>query len=246
MNFKTKLWLPFLMTLAFYGFMGSVYSDMLPTDQTWQASHPELQWGMALANFRAFKKTKATYSVNPMEARPLDYLLMDFHEVHKNDPFRQPFFSAQTSPGDTMTYVFYRGKLCMTAEPILLFEIEDVQNSLKAKYPLLASTEQDTPYDISDSNGPIKTTFFYDIYAETASTLICLVQVNGYYEDDVFSSVGNDLLALTKGDLRAAYLVHLPKNYLTGGNAYKDWLFIRKNLRVWANSQDKLKCAIEN
>ena len=47
-------------------------------------------WGSRLGDFRASKRSKTTYSVEKLNARALDYLLMNFHEVDKYDPARAP------------------------------------------------------------------------------------------------------------------------------------------------------------
>jgi hypothetical protein len=76
-------------------------------------------WGLSLSDFRASKRSKPTYTVDQMNARALDCLFMDFHEVNKNDPARCPKFSAQTFPGSKSIYFFMMINYSLLLPPLL-------------------------------------------------------------------------------------------------------------------------------
>jgi len=247
MGLKNRKCLSWVVVLAFCATAGSGQSATHPADKTWRESHPDIDWGMSLSGFRALTKAKVTFSVVPMEARALDYLLMGFHEVDKDDSARLPEFSAQTAPDDQTTYVFYGGQFCLAAEPIVFNDLQDVKKILKTQYPLLKSDVHGTREDFSDSFGKIRSFLHCDAYAESPSTVVCLVRVTGYYEDELYYDKGYSLYTLTTGELKAAYLVHLSRKFWEDETAYRDWLANRKNPSgAPMDWLARLKCAVEN
>jgi hypothetical protein len=250
MGLKTKNRLGRFLMLTIFCFTSPCLGKTLSGNETWQESHPEIHWGMSLADFRELKKSKVTFSIDPMEARSLDYLLMDFHEVDKDDPARQPFISVQTVQGDMTTYIFYCKKLYMTVSAVPLEKIAHVEDVVKADDKFLKSDTHQTKYDFSDGYGAFRTYYFYDLYAESHSTLVCLVDVNGLYEDpSYYGNKSYGIMELIGGNLKAAYLVYLSENDMSDENAYRDWLKNSKNasaLGVQKTWLEKLKSSIEN
>lgn len=244
MRFKKGLVLTGVLALA--AWVGAAYGAPPLVIPTWAESHPDLTWGMSLADFRALKGSKITFSVPTMEARAMDYFLMDYHEINKEDPARQPFFSVQAIPGDPTFYFFYRDKLRMIADTVPLKNFQDTEDRLKTQYHLLKYTLYESPNDFSDSNGSFRTFFHVSLYNESPTTQLALIKVTGYYENELYYFTGYSLYKLTTGAFKAAYLVHLEKGYLDGDNAYTDWLANRKNPPKTKTWLEQYKSAIEN
>ncbi len=246
MRLNGKNHLPWMTFLFFCVWTVPALSAGLPTIPTWAESHPDLTWAMPLADFRALKGSKVTFSVPPMEARAMDYLFMNYHEIDKEDPARQPFFSVQAVQDDPTFYFFYRDKLRMVAEPVPLKDFQDTEKKLKTQYHLLKYTLYESPNDFSDPNGSFRTFFHVSLYNESPTTQLALVEVTGYYENELYYFTGYELYRLTTGAFKAAYLVHLDKDYLDGDNAYTDWLANRKNPPKEKTWLELYKSAIEN
>ncbi len=205
------------------------------------AGSPDTEWNTTLPQFRALKHSKVTFYVDPMEARLLDYLLMDCHEVNKDDPARFPGFSAQIAEGDPKTYVFYRGNLCLEATELTLKELEGARRDLRSKYGPPKKEYHCIGDDFSDSYGMIRGFYHFEAYNESSSTLVELVRLTGYYENQLYYDRSYDTIASSMGELMKVFVIHISKSYLQRDNAYSDWLEDKKNLAIPGTQMDYLQ-----
>jgi hypothetical protein len=240
MVFDRKVWLSGVLVLvisaaAQLGFGGGT------SGMYWVESFQGLEWNMPLSQFRALKNSKVAFDVDPMEARVLDYLLMDSHEVEKDDPARFPGFSAQINEGIPATYVFYRGNLCLEAAELTLGELEGARLNLRSMYGSPKKEFRCIGDDFSDSYGKIRTFYHFEAYDESPATLVELVRVTGYYENQLYYDRSYDMIASSMGELMKVYLIRLSKNYLQGDNAYRDWLADKKNPPALGTKMDYLQ-----
>lgn len=247
---KKNMLLPWVMAMAFYGpaLVGWCETSS-PTPQSTQGVSPNFEWSMPLSRFRALKNSKVTFYVDPMEARVMDYLLTDFHEVDKDDPARFPGLSAQLPVNDPATYVFYRGILCLEATELTLAEMEGTRRQLRSKYGPPKKEFHSIGEDFSDSYGKIRTFYHFEAYDESPATLVYLVRVTGYYEDQLYYGRSYDMFASGMGELMKVYIIRVSKSYLQGDNAYSDWLVDKKNPALAGNHLDyfqNLKRSIEH
>ncbi len=205
-------------------------------------------WGTALNDFKASRDSTLTYSVEGMEAWALDFLLMDFHHVDKDDPCRAPKLSAQLIPGDDSVYAFYGGKFCAASVPLDPGNLSKTQQSLKAAHPFLNSLEDAAIHTFFDSYGYKSVFFHYYGYLLNPSTRVYLVKVKSFYEDPAYyGDRGWDTVQSGEGYLEKAFLVYISDDYLKGENAYTDWLENRKNPPApKLDYLQTLKCGIEH
>jgi hypothetical protein len=250
MKQKMKGMLAGIMVLFFYGSTLTVFCETSSPVEPILGENPQgMEWGMSLSQFKTAAKSILTYSVDPMEARAMDYLLMDSHAVGKDDPARFPGFASRIPDGGQTIYVFYRGSLCLTAEPIPLMGLQGEQRLLESKYKRLKSELRPAGEDFYDSYGAIRTFYRFETFAESPDTLICLVKVSGYYENQLYYDKGYDIIASGFGELMKSYLIRLSADYLKGVNAYTDWLGDKKTSQTPGNKTDfllSLKCSIEH
>ncbi len=195
----------------------------VPTPSPWP-------WGTALSEFRTVQKSRGTFTIEPLHARALDYLLMEFHEVGRNDPSRAPKFSVQVAPGDPALYVFYGGKLCAVSKPVKLPDFGNVRKALESKLTPSPRIQYADPRGFEGDHGSMRVFFHYTPFSPNPGTSLYLVEVTGYYDDDLYYGEKQfDLLEAEEGERLAGFLVWVSGDYLQGGNAYSDWLEIRKN-----------------
>lgn len=210
--------------------------------------HEGPTWGTPLADFRASKGSKITFSLDNFNSRALDYLLMDFHEVDKDDPARAPGISVQTIAGDPTLYLFYSGKLCATSVVLPVKSVFATEKTLKSKYKR-ADTINYVVFDVFSGEFGMERVFFhYQGFAQSPSTRIYLVKVSSYYESpDAYGKGGYGLVQVAEGDLQVGFLVTISNDYFNGDNAYTDWLANRKNpTPKKMDYLQRLKCSIEH
>ncbi len=225
-----KIQLLSVLAVTFYGFASMVFCETstpmyTPTPEGLRNSG----WNMPLSQFRALKKSKVTFWVDPMEARVLDYLLMGSHEVDKDDPARFPGVSVQIPEKDSAIYVFYRGNLCMDARELTLADLEGERGKLRFQYGSPKEEFHSIGPDFSDSYGKIRTFYHFEAYDENPNTIVDLVRVTGYYENQLYYDRSYDMVASSMGELMKVYLIRFSKSYLQEDNAYSDWLADKKN-----------------
>lgn len=175
----------------------------LPQSESSSVSQ-ETNWGTSLSDFKTAKSSKLNYSVDKMNARALDYLFMDFHEVDKDDPARAPKFSAQTVTGEDATYLFYDGKLCAVSKPLPLAGISDERKELDSRYKKGSDNLYIVMNVFSGDFGSKRAFFYYYGYAESPATQVYLVKVTSYYEDpSYYGGKGYTLVEAEQGELQA-------------------------------------------
>jgi hypothetical protein len=233
--------------LLIWGFL-LIHPAYAQTNSSSQPGYQGTGWGASLSDFKASKDSKLTFSVEKMDARPLDYLLMDFHEVDKTDPARAPKFAAQTIPGDDTLYIFYDGKLCAASVTLALDQVADTRHELNSQYKRIEYHNQEAPTGFYGYYGSQTIFFHHSLYAKDPSTLIDLVDVTGYYDDNLYyGKSGFDVVQTEEGELITAYLVYVSADYLKGPNAYTDWQENRKNATPpQVDPIQRFKCSIEH
>ncbi len=208
-------------------------------------THP---WGTSLADFRSSRGSKTTFSVDRLNARVLDYLLMDFHEVPKDDPARAPKCSAQTIAGDPALYIFYRGKFCAVSRPLPLDVYSPMVKDLRSKSPSLSQNHCRVVGDYRGEYGSENLFFNISGFTSGDGSLFFLVKVTGYYEaPDFYGNKAYGLVEAGQGDPLAVFQIEVSPDYFKGDNAYKDLLENRKNPAPGAlNFLQKLSQSIEH
>jgi hypothetical protein len=243
-----KIKLQAFVVLFFILILFKVGSASAQTSAPSQTGGPGTAWGVSLGDFKTSKGSKTTFYVDKMNARPLDYLLMDFHEVDKNDPDRAPKCLAQTITGDDTLYLFYDGKFCASSIPLAPPDVMDTKHKLDSKYQKVETHTQVARSGFYGYYGSETVFFRHTLYAEDASTMIDLVMVSGYYDDNMYyGKSGFDLVQTEEGELIAGYLVYVSADYLKGPNAYTDWQDNRKNpAPPNVDAIQRFKCGIEH
>jgi hypothetical protein len=237
--FTTAFCLAFFCQSAF-----SQIGDNSSTTQGYQGT----SWGTSLADFRASKGSKVTFSVDRFNARALDYLLMNFHEVDKDDPARAPEFSVQTIAGDKADYLFYDGKFCSASVPLPLEDVFAMEKTLESKYKRTGTATYEVYNVFSGEFGLERVFFHYLGFAPSPATRIYLVKVTSYYETPgVYGRGGYGLVQAEEGDPQGGFLIYASDDYFKGDNAYTDWLANRKNPPTGKMDYlQRLKCGIEH
>ena len=77
-----------------------------------------ISWGTSLKEFKSSQKSFAANSVERTQARAIDYLMMNFHEVDKNDSSRPTKFVDEKINRDQADHIFYDGRYSLAATPI--------------------------------------------------------------------------------------------------------------------------------
>ncbi len=227
---RMKIFFPWVLALAFTYDPSVILGETTPpTGGPTQGVPLNPGWNMPLGQFRALKNSKVTYWVDPMEARVLDYLLMDFHEVDKDDPARFPGFSVQILENDPAAHIFYRGIMCLEATEIPLGGLEGERRMLRTRYGPPRSEVHSIGSDFSDSYGAIRTFYHFERYDESPNTFVYLIRVTGYYENQLYYDRSYDTIASSMGALMKVYVIRLSKSYFRGENAYTDWMADQKN-----------------
>jgi len=104
-----------ILTLAVLLFSGITLAS---ADDSASEGYHGIGWGTSLSDFKSSQKSFASNSVERAEARAIDYLMMNFHEVDKDDEARPSKFVDQKIGGEKADFVFYNGQYRLAAVPI--------------------------------------------------------------------------------------------------------------------------------
>jgi hypothetical protein len=191
-------------------------------------------WGTSLKSFKSGEKSLPASSVERTEARAIDYLLMNFHDVDIDDAARPVKFADEKIKGEPGDFVFYGGQYQLAAVPIAPENVDAMRQSIEAKYTKKDSKTYSAYWDFRGDYGWQMMEFDYQQYAKTPGTRVYLVTASSYYEDQgaVDQQNGGDVVvhgAGPKSDV-GAFLIYVSDDYFKNtDNAWADYQMNKKN-----------------
>jgi hypothetical protein len=211
---KSKL--AVILTLAVLLFSGMTWAS---ADDNALEGYHGIGWGTSLKEFKLSQKSSPADSVERLTARAVDYLMMNFNEVDKDDDARPSKFAVQKIGGDTTNYVFYDGRYCLAAVPIAPENVADVKKQIETKYPKKDSKTYAAYWDFRGDEGWLMMDFDYQQYAKSPGTRVYLVTTSSYYED------GNAMAGSKSNE--GAVLIYVSDDYFK--NADDAWADYQAN-----------------
>jgi hypothetical protein len=196
--------------------------------QTPAEGYHGIGWGTALDEFKAAQKIVPPKSFEKAEAKAVDYLMFNFHEVQKRPRKGKGKFSLQQVEGDNTAYVFYDGQYRLAAVPIDLANLKDVRKEIEKKYAKKKLLSRTVQWEPSDYYGWTDMDFEFQEYEKSPETRLYLVTASFFLEDQGQAAQMSyeDLVQHGPGPstLSGAYLIYLSEDYFkSGDNAWADY-----------------------
>jgi len=231
-----------VLTLAVLLFSGMTWAS---ADDSALEGYHGTGWGTSLNEFKASQKSFAASSVERAEAKAVDYLMMNFHEVDMDDASRPAKFVVQRIGGDNADYVFYDGKYQLAAVPIAAENIGAMKKAVEAKYTKKDSKTYSAYWNFTGATGWQMMEFDYQQYAKTPGTRVYLVTASSYYEDQGAIDEEGDGGVVVHGagpkTDEGAFLIYVSDDYFQ--NTDNAWVDYQSNLK---NKPEMEKEAKEN
>ena len=212
-----------ILTLAILFFTGMT---LVLADESVLEGYHGIAWATPLKDFKASQQSSEADSVERTEARAADYLLMDFHEVDKDDASRPAKFMDRKIAGDNADYIFYDGRYCLAAVPLASENVEAVRKEIKSKYSRKDTKTYAAYWDFRGDYGWLMMEFNYQRYDKSPGTRVYLVTTSSYYED------GNAMAGDTSGPKSEAdaFLIYVSEDYFK--NSDNAWIDYQANKRA--------------
>jgi hypothetical protein len=226
-----KFKLAVILTLAVLLFSGMTWAS---ADDNALEGYDGSSWGTSLKGFKSSHKSFAADSVERTEARAIDYLMMNFHEVDRDDASRPAKFVDQKIGGDQADHIFYDGRYSLAAVPIASENVDAMRKAIEAKYSKKDSKTYSAYWDFTGAYGWKMMEFDYQQYAKTPGTRVYLVTASSYYEDQGAVDQENDSDVVVHGagpktDL-GAFLIYVSDDYFKNtDNAWVDYQANKQN-----------------
>jgi hypothetical protein len=226
-----KFKLAVVLNLAVLLFSGM---SMAQADNNVLEGYHGASWGTSLKEFKSSQNSFASSSVERTEARALDYLMMNFHEVDMDDVCRPAKFVVQKIGGDHVDYVFYDGEYQLAAVPIAAGNVGAMKKAVEAKYAKKDSKTYLAYWEFKGGDyGWLMMEFHYQQYAKTPGTRVYLVTTSSYYEDQgTVDQQGDGGVAVHGGGPKTdagAFLIYVSDNYFK--NTDNAWVDYQSNLK---------------
>jgi hypothetical protein len=221
MNFK------WMFAFALF-FTFSIRSLVLANDDTFEG-YREKAWGASLKSFRSSEHALPASFVDRVEARAIDYLMMDFHEVDIDDAARPTKFSDQRIAGDKTDYVFYNGYYQVAVVPIDTANEAVVKKQLDSKYKSIGSKSYAAYWDFKADYGWEMMRYDYRQYQKSPGTRVYWVEASSYLADGSLEDARvSDSVAVLHNSApsvsRGGFLIYVSDDYFkSSANAWADY-----------------------
>jgi hypothetical protein len=219
------------LTFAILFFSGTV---LVSAEDNVSAGYHGVAWGTSLKEFKSSQKSFAFHTVDETESKAIDYLMMNFHEVDKDDESRPIKFADEKTAGENVDHIFYDGQYRLAAVPIAPENVEAARKEIQSKYAKKDSKTYSAVGDLSPDYGSLMTRFDYQQYAKTPETSVYLVTMSSYYGDGAAADPYNDNNVTGNGsglkNNAGAFLIYVSNDYFK--NTDNAWTDYQANLKA--------------